>query len=379
LTLISAAVLTGASSQVTKPSVPLKNQTKSTVNQTNDNNGVYSTGPLSPSEKRRLNAINVVSIILSNFYLAYTEQQEQYDVFTDLKFYLDYTNDGHSDGIIFVKNRLNHTVHRMNIHFDSLNPSKIIQYSSVKSHEQSGEQHVRWENTLSNSFQFKYDTSGRITIMVAASKGQEEISHSLRNYHFFYKDRAIDSIVDTDNLHRKRSVAFFNGKAKPDSMYYYGYTIPDGVVYFDKKELYVSKTGNERIKILPNAPGGYAVYRFKFDNMGRITHTEKSTKKDNRIWVQELSTYGYLPTSIRTGKTYNSTSTALLPADSIVSGSTPHQTTFTVNSKGQVVQEFITYSDACLDTEEIIGYTIGVHGFVTESRSVKKSRKKCTD
>lgn len=331
------------------------------------------------ADKKQASAINAVTAILLYAPMTYAEQQERFDGWPQFGKYLEYVSESDSVGVVFVKNRLNHTTHKMRISFDSLLPSRILQYSTVRIDEHTDSSYRKWIPELRYSFRPEYNQDGRLDRISSAFKGEENVPHNLREFRFYYRGPAIDSIVDTDNLQRKRSVGYFNGHARPDSIHLYGYTIPDGVVYFDRKEIYISRNVTERSKLSPQGPNGFELTHIQNDSAGRITTFEKQTRNASTQKVhQAIWVFGYSSGSVRTGKKYTSNSDKAVDFSSITR-STPHISTYTANAKGQVIQEFITYTDDCLDTEQIISFNLDADGFLRQSRSVSKSRKKCND
>lgn len=336
---------------------------------------------LSAAEKRRKNTLDALSFMLSNFYMIDSDFQERFDALADKKQYISYLPEADTAATVLIKNRYNHTVHKLLISFDSVNVKRIKQYSPVKQNEYADNKNSKWTNQFANSFVFRYDSNGRIEEITSAYKGWETTAHHVTKFMFTYKGNYPDSVVNKDNMNRTRSVAYFNGKLLADSIYFYSYTLPEGVVFLNNKEIYFNQGPKDRIKMHSLEERGYDNYRFLLDSVGKIILSEKRVKNPHyEVENVIINTYNIDSTGLNTGKTYQySTGTLHENTDSLMGKVIPSFSVFTFNQNGQVIKEYITYHDKCIDSEETVTYTIGEFGFVTESKSVKNVKTKCRD
>ncbi|MBC7949626.1 MAG: hypothetical protein H7Y42_17195 [Chitinophagaceae bacterium] len=328
---------------------------------------------------RQEDAINFTHLLLNYPSMAIAEHQEEFDIVPDLDRYLTYQQVADSAATISVRNRMNHLVYIIRVSFDSIRMKRMMVYLPVRQPNFPDIKNAKWKHGLAYMFTFNYNEEGKLVQVRSANKGRADLVHSLREYSIFTSGDRPDSVVGFDNLQRTISVGYFNGYARPDSIYFFSYTIPDGNVLLDRKELYLNTSQRERTKLAPLPMGRMERARVVSDEKGRLFTAEKYiTNREGQQLDSKVTTYSYNQLDRLAGaKSWYRSGTPTLASDTSQSSITPHISRFTLNDKGQVVQEHISYLDNCVETDEFITYTLSDDGAVRETRSVRKVKVKC--
>jgi len=335
---------------------------------------------LSPAEKRQRNTLNAISLLLNNSTAIGSDYQEMYDLMTVKTAYCEYSAISDTAAMVYLKNRLNHTIHKLDIRYEQELPRKIYLYSLNKADYYADVKNSKWTNELSYSFQLHYDSLGRLDTVSRAYKGWDDVPHHVEKYTISYKGNFLDSIELKDHMLRKRNVAYFNGKLLADSVYNYAYNTSDFKVFFYDKVLFSTIGSNERTKNRPLDKTGFQFHRMIVDSAGHIVLWETRNKNPHyasigvTVDVYTFETNG----SIKETKSYSaSISNAGDATDSIISKQPPYISTYVLNGKNQVVKQEVTFHVRCTDLLETTIYTLGNEGFVTESKTEKKVNTKC--
>jgi hypothetical protein len=335
---------------------------------------------LSPAEKRQRHTLNAISQLLNNSTAIGSDYQEMYELMTVKTAYCEYSAISDTAAIVYLKNRLNHTIHKLDIRFEQELPRKIYLYSLSKADSYSDVKNSKWTNGLSYSFQLHYDSLTRLDTVSHAYKGWDDVSHHVQKYTISYKGNFPDSIELKDHMLRKRNVVYFNGKSLADSVYNFAYNTSDFKVFFYDKVLLSTIGSNERTKNRPLDKTGFQFRRMIVDSAGHVILWETRNKNPHYDLIGvtvDVSTFE-ANGSIKETKRYGASITNAGDAtDSIISRQPPYISTYVLNGKNQVVKEEVTFHDRCTDLWETTIYTLDNEGFVTETKTDKKVNTKC--
>jgi hypothetical protein len=335
---------------------------------------------LSPAEKRQKNLSNAVALLISNSDMISSEYQEKYEIIPVRTAFLEYQAVSDTSTIVLCKNRMNHTIHKLDVRFIQEYPQKIYLYTLNKTSPYSEVTNAKWQNALTYSFRLQYDSTGKLATMSRAYKDWETTPHQVEHFTIAYRGNLPDSMERTDYMTRKFGVVYFNGKWTADSICRYALAMPEAKMVFYDKTLYVKKANNDcsAKQMFDNV--GYLFYRTVSDSAGHLLLQEKRLRKSHQDFVDlhvDVNTFGP-DGSLKETKEYKSSIYNEKDAtDSIFSKSTPSISTYTVNDKKQVVTQVIAYHDRCIDKEETITYSIDSDGFITETKLVRNVKNKC--
>jgi len=336
---------------------------------------------LSPAEKRQKNLSNVITLFLSYNGMVSSDYQEKYEIIPVRTAFLEYQTVSDTSTIVLLKNRMNQTIHKLDVRFNQEYPQKIYLYSLKKASDYSDVRDSKWKNELTYSFRMQYDSAGKLVTISRAYKDWETTPHQVEHYTIASKGNIPDSMVKTDHMNRKFGVAYFNGKWTVDSIYRYGLLMPANQMVFNDKTIYLKKDNNDRsAKNMFDNVGGYQLHRAVTDSTGHLLLWEERLRQSHRDFIDLLvAVNSFGPDgSIKETKEYKSTfAKEFEPTDSIVSKNIPTISSYTVNEKKQVIKQVMAYHDNCIDKEEIITYSIDPDGFVTETKLVRKIKTKC--
>ena len=145
-------------------------------------------------EIRKKNVMDLLSIMLEFNGMISSDYKEPYDLMLNKSSNLEYKAETDTSAVVLLKNSMNHTLNKMSVSFDSLKVKRMVQYALIKENSSDNDNNAKWKNELANSFVFKYD-SVRLTTILRAYNGWEDVSWQVDKYLISYKNNLPDSIT----------------------------------------------------------------------------------------------------------------------------------------------------------------------------------------
>lgn len=333
---------------------------------------------LTPEEIRKKNVMDLLSIMLEFNGMISSDYQEAYDLMLNKSSNLEYKPETDTSAVVLLKNSMNHTLNKMSVSFDSLKVKRMVQYALIKENSSDNDNNAKWKNELANSFVFKYD-SVRLTTILRAYKGWEDVSWQVDKYLISYKNNLPDSITWKDSALRTRAITYFNEKQKADSIYLYSYELPKGRVFFLNKSVYLNKSDFEIQKEVIEKYAGINREKAICDTSHLILYEKRIENPLLHHIEVSIEQYKYDTNGLLSYSKQRKidTKNANEPTDTLIVKGYPYRSTYLYNDNNQVVKQIITYSDGCIDSEETINYSIGAFGFVTQTSFKKAVKNKC--
>lgn len=333
---------------------------------------------LTPEEIRKKNVMDLLSIMLEFNGMISSDYHVPYDLMLNKSSNLEYKPETDTSAEVLFKNSMNHTLNRISVSFDSLKVKRMVQFALIKENSSDNDNDAKWNNELANSFVFKYD-SARLTTILKAHNGWEDVAWQVDKYFISYKNNLPDSITWKDSALRTRAIAYFNEKQIADSVYLYSYELPEGRVFFLNKSVYKSKGDFEIQKEVIEKYAGINRKKALCDSSHLILYEKRiENPLHHQIEVSmdqyKYDTNGLLSYSVQCKV---DTKNANEPTDTLKVKGYPYRSTYLYNENNQVVKQIIAFSDGCIDSEEIITYSIGAWGFVIQTSFKKVVKNKC--
>lgn len=333
---------------------------------------------LTPEEIRKKNVTDLLYIMLDFSNMISSDYKEAYDLILNKSSYLEYRPETNTSAVVLIKNSMNHTLNKIDVSFDSLRVKRMVQYSLVKNNRSENDHNAKWSNEMVYSFVFEYD-SVRLTTIRKAYNGWEDVPHQVVKYFVSYNNGHLDSIVYKDAASRKRAIAYYNEKVRVDSIYFYSYQLPKGTVFFLNKQLYLAKNNNEIQKELLEKYAGINREKAICDSSHLILD-EKRIENPLLHYIEvTINQYKYDTNGLLSSSEQRSIDTKKVDelTDSLRVKGYPYRSTYFYNGNNQVIKRIITYNDGCIESEEVINYTIDNFGFVTQTTSKKVVKNNC--
>jgi len=322
--------------------------------------------------------MDLLSIMLEFNGMISSDYKEPYDLMLNKSSNLEYKVETDTSAVVLLKNSMNHTLNKMSVSFDSLKVKRMVQYALIKENSSDNDNNAKWKNELANSFVFKYD-SVRLTTILRAYNGWEDVSWQVDKYLISYKNNLPDSITWKDSALRTRAIAYLNGKQKADSIYLYSYELPKGRVFFLNKSVYLNKSDFEIQKEVIEKYAGINREKAICDTSHLILYEKRIENPLLHHIEVSIEQYKYDTNGLLSYSKQRKidTKNANEPTDTLIVKGYPYRSTYLYNDNNQVVKQIITYSDGCIDSEETINYSIGDFGFVTQTTFKKAVKNKC--
>ncbi|MEO5563177.1 MAG: hypothetical protein ABIR18_07080 [Chitinophagaceae bacterium] len=394
-TIICCSFSISAFTQAPKPKAPVivkktpaatAAKSQQTASKTKAIEKVTPPAPLTQAELRRINTDDLLSFMISCGDMF----NEEHNIYSDRKNYTEYTDLTDSSVTILLKNILGHTINRIFVTYDSAKVKRMVQYKLKKKSYSAQENNAVWITELDYSYFFIYDSTnpGRVLTIGKAGAGLENKDYAVVKYFLTYRNDGVDSVECIDHTQLKYNCVYYNGKKKPENIFHYSYelagTKPFRVLEYISNYNYEGTIAMEKQKVLQKKMDyiGFITNRMTSSGKGNVNQDFKMTRNANYSTPDViLTTYSYDSIGhLLAGNEYKSSTSDLTSYSAInylVSTIKPRQSSYKYNEQGQVIQRTISFHDSCEDSEEVIDYTIGKYGFVTETKSKRDFKFKC--
>src|SRR4051812_8042530 len=178
---------------------------------------------LTPAEVRRVNTDDLLSLMLTCGEMF----SNAYDIYSDTRKYTEYKDVTDTSATILLKNILGHTTDRILVTYDSTKVKHMVQYANRNKTYNVPDNNTTWTwiTELKYSYFFVYDSihPSRIITIGRANGGLEKVYHQIERYFLTYTNDVVDSVVCKDHDNWTYNCVYYDGKKRPDSIYYYSY------------------------------------------------------------------------------------------------------------------------------------------------------------